>query len=333
MEEKPLVISGKSFISSKRAAVLFNYTTDYIGQLCRSKKILSVMVGRDRFVDYSSIVNYVESIAHPVSGLDAVPSSIAIPTPLKVEEPAMVTMPESPISSLRVQFWATSLVAVAGLLMFFGLSDIGSSAISSFHSNSTAFLQEDTTVLSASPVVLVNFGSFLRDADRVYIGFLNDVERAIAKLWKRGSNKLIAFVKSFAGTNRPETVIVKNTKPTSSSTLVEAPSSVLPDTTVVTGLSEADVRMIAREIIEEEISRTIDYSSRPASSNLGIVIKPGSGDPASDGQIVEAVKNSFSDEVKVSVDQSRSSGIIRPVFRNPTDDYYNFILVPVSNAE
>ncbi len=60
--EKPLVLNGKTFISSRRAAETFGYTIDYIGQLCRAKKIKSVMVGRDRFVDYESINNYVLSL-------------------------------------------------------------------------------------------------------------------------------------------------------------------------------------------------------------------------------------------------------------------------------
>jgi len=45
-----LNFDGKKYISAKFAAKNFGYTSDYIGQLCRAKKINSRLVGRSWYV-------------------------------------------------------------------------------------------------------------------------------------------------------------------------------------------------------------------------------------------------------------------------------------------
>ena len=52
MERGPeLELNGKTYISAKRAAEILGYASDYIGQLCRAKKIDAEMVGRSWYVD------------------------------------------------------------------------------------------------------------------------------------------------------------------------------------------------------------------------------------------------------------------------------------------
>lgn len=53
-----LIFSGEKFISSKRAAKLGGYTTDYIGQLCRAEKVIGRLVGRNWYVKESSLVEH-----------------------------------------------------------------------------------------------------------------------------------------------------------------------------------------------------------------------------------------------------------------------------------
>ncbi len=53
-----LIIDGKKFISSRRAAQACSYTQDYVGQLIRDGKIEATKVGRLWFVCESSILNY-----------------------------------------------------------------------------------------------------------------------------------------------------------------------------------------------------------------------------------------------------------------------------------
>ncbi len=53
-----LEISGKRFISSKRAAKENRYHMDYIGQLIRSGKVVGSKVGRTWYVDAQSLATY-----------------------------------------------------------------------------------------------------------------------------------------------------------------------------------------------------------------------------------------------------------------------------------
>ncbi|MDD2935295.1 MAG: hypothetical protein PHX25_02355, partial [Candidatus Pacebacteria bacterium] len=55
-----IILNGKKFLSLKTAARETNYTNDYIGQLCRSEKINSQMVGKIRFVEEDSLSDYVK---------------------------------------------------------------------------------------------------------------------------------------------------------------------------------------------------------------------------------------------------------------------------------
>src|SRR3989344_6246442 len=52
-----LFFEGKKYISSKLAAQLTGYASDYIGQLCRDGKVLSKMVGRSWYVSVESILD------------------------------------------------------------------------------------------------------------------------------------------------------------------------------------------------------------------------------------------------------------------------------------
>jgi len=56
--EDTLILEGKTFISSKRAARIAGYTTDYVGQLCRSEKINAKLLGRNWYVEENSIKNH-----------------------------------------------------------------------------------------------------------------------------------------------------------------------------------------------------------------------------------------------------------------------------------
>lgn len=56
-----LTFDGKTYISSKQAAKLTGYTKDYIGQLCRSEKLPSRMVGRNRYVEKEALPEHKRS--------------------------------------------------------------------------------------------------------------------------------------------------------------------------------------------------------------------------------------------------------------------------------
>ena len=48
----------EKYISSKQAAKITGYSSDYVGQLCRLGKVRSKRIGRDWMISESSILNY-----------------------------------------------------------------------------------------------------------------------------------------------------------------------------------------------------------------------------------------------------------------------------------
>lgn len=59
--DKPIFEKEKKYISASSAGKIFGYTTDYIGQLCRSKKVDGIMIGHFWFVSESDLINHKKS--------------------------------------------------------------------------------------------------------------------------------------------------------------------------------------------------------------------------------------------------------------------------------
>ncbi|MDP3874965.1 MAG: hypothetical protein Q8Q22_00375, partial [bacterium] len=54
----PIFSDGKEYISAIRAAKKIGYASDYIGQLCRAKKIPGQLIGKSWYVDFASLVEH-----------------------------------------------------------------------------------------------------------------------------------------------------------------------------------------------------------------------------------------------------------------------------------
>ncbi|MDP2641946.1 MAG: hypothetical protein Q8P21_01480, partial [bacterium] len=54
----PIFSDGKEYISAIRASKKIGYASDYIGQLCRAKKVPGELVGRTWYVDFQSLVEH-----------------------------------------------------------------------------------------------------------------------------------------------------------------------------------------------------------------------------------------------------------------------------------
>ena len=288
--------------------MLFGYTKDYIGQLSRSGKIGSAMVGRDRFVDYSSLSKYTADV-----------EGKRVPTAPK---------PSDQIS-VNKQVRAKPVFAYFALavLLLVPLYLLGRPALPSAGEYFTINLPDSQEVglmvqdVDQTANVIASSISLGRKVDALYLGFLNSVEDKIATLASAIRDKTLAFLSPIIGEKeREERVVVESRNSTSTSTTIVSSGE---------GLSESDVRTITENIIDERLSELIDYTSTEGSNNFGIVVRPSSGDAVSDESIKQSVRDAFSDEVDVTLDNSRSAGLIRPVFRSPTDDSFVFVIVPV----
>src|SRR3989344_7395922 len=56
--ESPIFYDGKEYISASRASEKTDYTSDYIGQLCRTNKIHGRLIGKTWLVDIVSLIEH-----------------------------------------------------------------------------------------------------------------------------------------------------------------------------------------------------------------------------------------------------------------------------------
>lgn len=326
-EERPLELNGKKYISAKRAAKDFGYTTDYIGQLSRGGKIDSVRVGRDRFVDIESLSRYVENISSeekttgtitasltPTTSKDILIDSNERVVPFKKSidpvvddnvvlngsktkiriSPLRDNSPERVVSFKKIFAGALALVIV--LMVAFPALD-GSSVVSD---------QSDSTQASSI--------SALNKIDNVYMNFLHKIDRVIVSIWNNLRRKTLALLSPILGDNTKSTVVVNN-------------SQTLPSGTV--GVSSVEeLKNLTVDLIDQELAKTIDYAEEAKKNSNGMVVTPSTGSPTGDEALKKAIAKKFSDKVVVSVDPSGESGTIQPIFKNQNDGTYLYVLVP-----
>jgi len=60
MSDDSLMFDGRKYLSSKRSAELFGYSTDYVGELCRQGKVVCFRKGRQWYVEEKSLFAYLE---------------------------------------------------------------------------------------------------------------------------------------------------------------------------------------------------------------------------------------------------------------------------------
>ncbi len=330
MDETPLIRNGKSYISSKRAAQIFGYTNDYIGQLCRSSKVGSIMIGRDRFVDFSSISAYVESIAPNPN------TSYASPTRWSRESPlTRIPTSSSTFSLTRAVLVGFVLVTVVSATIFFWETDIGRNSLAKLDSGPLIYNDQNwvSRVAGAQSAMIstANIGIFgdvknyILDLDKRYIGLLERTQSSIlAFLNKARKLALGIFGQDTGDTTESE----KSSGGYATSTLVN--NLVATSTNDMSQFySMEDIIEIARAVANEEISKTVDYSARATLLNQGLVTIPISGDTDTSA-LIKQIRNNYSDEVGVTLDSTLTGGIIRPVFKKSTDDSYMFVIVPIN---
>lgn len=77
-----LEISGKRYISTRRAAKQYGYHSDYIGQLIRGKKLIASKVGRSWYVELDSLAEYFGKEGGSVPKVVGIVAKSVAPTPV-----------------------------------------------------------------------------------------------------------------------------------------------------------------------------------------------------------------------------------------------------------
>ena len=325
-----MIIGGKSYISSKRASQLFGYTNDYLGQLSRSGKIASTVIGRDRFIEFSSLSRYVED-------KKILPKANGAPFPGVISNTSDLSVSKEP-SKFDLLERSVALLSLTALIAFFTITPIGRNGLDKLVTDLTitrSLMPQTASVGSISNITEI-VGRSLKNIDKLYLGVLDNLGDKITELWNLGRSKVIAYVNKSKNDG-----VVNETKIINSTTTISVSnqnaylpgSDASPD--LNSNFTEEQIKEIARDVVSSEIAHTIDYanSANGTPNNVGIVVNPSTGDSVTDSKLIESIRDNFSDEVNISLDKTRKAGVIKPIFKSGTDDSYVFVLVPIQDHE
>lgn len=93
----------------------------------------------------------------------------------------------------------------------------------------------------------------------------------------------------------------------------------------------------AASVSQEFVEKVFSFFNKPTSvvktdstqpEFNGLAVAPASGSIEGDETIKQRIKDSFSDEVQVQLDDSGTSGIVTPVFKRGKGDDFIYVLVP-----
>jgi hypothetical protein len=322
------IVEGKKYISASRASKLYGYNSDYIGQLCRKGLVDSRMVGRVWFVEEKSILNHKIVASQVPRG--------RIPFSKKIDADFgsnfSITSDRSSSSSAHVS---------------------GASAVSGVGLSNKIYPNPSLNFKSPSQEVsdFVNIANEKKQnrffAQKIVAGFVAIFVIVLAVPYFLNNESPFEKIISLKNS---EFVAENIFRQTDSDTNVESFSSAnvfiaigdsFADTTGK--IFESTIRSMARlsEIYKYTTGKVrLAFSERNTTDDyieprdrFGVAVVPSSGDVDVDQQIKDYVTNSFSDEAEIFPDESGNSGVIKPVFKNETDQEYLYVIVPVKEGQ
>ncbi len=353
MPEEPLIFNGKKYISSRRASEISGYHIDYLGQLSRKGELQSQMVGRNRYVSEESLFTYLHqaSFKSPKNSVQKiVPEKVpaaALRVPIETIEKvaihgaeksattpgfaypiqAALPHPNSHSTAMRV----ATVLACAMLAFLFALPATRAALVSLTHSLTSLYSSSEniSAPLATRQASIDRINPYLKVPtlqmlDENYFNAVDALERIIVAgsiavrefalgLFDSSMNAIAHFRQ---GTSDNQVVQKNFTDSSNNSGNTPSPNSVSG------AVSEQQVR----QILDEELNKRF---STPSAPSQGMVVVPSTGSPTGDTALKQKIANSFSDNVQVELDNSKTSGVIKPEFKNPTNDSYLFLLVPV----
>jgi len=135
-----IILQDKKYISAKRAAVIFGYTSDYVGQMCREGKLECTMVGRSWFVNEESVLGHKLSMSEIPVSISSTPSAITEPVLIS---PIATEIPKKKINKLSLTF--------ALCLLLFAIVLFGNNFLSYFSKTPKTFVASVMNGLVVSP--------------------------------------------------------------------------------------------------------------------------------------------------------------------------------------
>ncbi len=325
MDRDVLVQNGKQFISSKVAAVRYGFTRDYIGQLCRGNKVSSQLIGRTWYVHEVSLKKYIAKTDElRRDGYRA--SKLITETPAQAGVPTLETpvIDETSKPKIEIVLPQPTIAPVVSPIQI--KSESPTETFSTPHADPqtdylvplkrvkrSSYVEEVRRESHATPIRMSGHGVATREHARSSSHlFLATATLVVA---------MVFFVSSMMITQSGTTSFSRS-QIASINSIVDSISSVFSSFT-------NSIRL-ATSSIQNLFSGSTPASGDPPGPQKGLVVVPQKGDNSKEE--IDKIKKNFSDDVKVVLDDSGTSGVIVPQFKSRTSDQYLFVMVPVKES-
>ncbi len=332
-----VVLQDKTYISAKRVQQIFGYTSDYIGQLCRAGKLDATMVGRAWFVTEKSVSDYKAGVKTNFNK----PKKVKIfPQTTKIQQAPVietikdeVKLPEkkeepivSPIQNIQEEYQVLKYESESAPF----IPELKKRTILLTSQGSTIF----APATFATPLAQGMFSSVVSHAQE------NDVPEVSRSSIKKVSLALLVVVIFFTSfktlTLSPYYEIVKNTVYENTEVVTASLSSVTHEIIDSIGSGFSHITLAISQMthkktlsINSEVNNSMVAENPSGVQVSGIAVAPSTNSEEGDKELVETIKSSFSDEVRVRVHEDGTSGVITPVFKKAKGDDFVYVLVPV----
>lgn len=327
-----LILQDKNYISAKRAADIFGYASDYVGQLCRAGKLDSQMVGKSWFVTQESIIKHRDHVAS--------------------EFTLKATSKKSPKGGLQQPTPTTSFVpAVLALVPYIPVVNV---VVKSLVLPKVIFLESATVPTTSYSPILASVAlpiTFVPDTfalpnyiSNIFLTSPDYSRSSVSLLGSDGSSRKLVFA---AGLCVIATIFmfqsVSTINPSSTGSQHSVTASVVSSSGSIfrkTISFFTAIPKLAVNIFKEDSNfKTVDSiptqninSNNSGTYFNGLAITPSTNSGINDEIIKNKIRKSFSDEVVVSPDATGTSGVITPVFKVAKGDDFIYVLVPVQNT-
>ncbi len=295
-----LYFNGKKYISAKRGSEISGYNSDYIGQLCRSGKLECRQVGRGWFVSEDSIIEHQKDASEKIRG------TIVFPPVSVVSQNASVFKASENLKTNKKEFAPSevfSFLSHSG--MFYALLFIVISAIAFF-----AYGSNNKQYQTNIAVVSEHFIS----SEKIFItSFVSKTSKTLALVRDSAS---VSNVNNIQISVRDLTHSLRN----------KFDSIALNSYRFISSLLRMNINKTV--VVRDDINHRNSVSQ---DSKTGMIVVPGTGDEFKNEKVKQRIKNSFSDQTQVVPDETGSSGVIKPIFKNTNDQEYLYVLVPVDD--
>ncbi len=348
--DSEFIFEGKKYISASRASKITGYNSDYIGQLCRKNCLDCRRVGRVWFVCEESLRSH-ENIASATprgripfyKKISAVDVDVAQKSAvLKSDETQTQTLTRTQTQTQTQAQTGSGIVDFAPVSIAANIPSKTEFAFLSPCQDELSFVdqaecekQNRAFFLNMAGVTLALLLTFVL-APRFFVsGTLQNPLTAgvqVATVLETGFAEKIISIRS---ATHDATHDVRDTLAYSaqiSSAVGNYFSQSFGEIFRKTYHTFANLDQIFYTATRKIRLAFFDTSAPvKTQSRHGIVVLPSAKDEVINDQVKQYVADSFSDETEVVPDSSGNAGVIKPVFKNQTDQEYLYVVVPIKD--